>query len=98
MTTCLFARAQRYVTRGHIGFDTFIPFTKDTFITSYIGIPIFFIFWIGYKLYYQTKQIAAEKVDLITGKKEIDDEEEQFNHLQGLKGSRTRWQKLWDAL
>ncbi|KAI0797635.1 dicarbixylic amino acid permease [Abortiporus biennis] len=79
------------------GFDTFIPFTKDTFVTSYIALPTFVLFWGGYKLYYKTKQIAPEKVDLITGKREIDEEEERFNRAEEMKGPKTRWQKIFDS-
>ena len=78
------------------GFDTFIPFTKDTFVTSYIAIPAFVIFWGGYKLFYRTRVIPVEKVDLITGKREIDEEEERFNAAQAAKGPRTTWQKIFD--
>lgn len=80
------------------GFDTFIPFTKDTFVTSYIGLPAFLMFWVGYKLTYRTRLIPAEKVDLITGKREIDEEEERFNRQEELKGPRTKWQKFFDSL
>ena len=80
------------------GYDTFIPFTKDTFVTSYIAIPTFVLFWGSYKIFYKTKQIAPERVDLITGKREIDEEEERFNREEELKGPRTKWQKFWDNL
>ncbi|KAI0831198.1 dicarbixylic amino acid permease [Trametes gibbosa] len=80
------------------GFDTFIPFTKDTFVTAYIGLPVFVVFYVGYKLYYRTSLIPSEKVDLITGKREIDEEEERFNREQEARGPRTRWQKLWENL
>lgn len=76
------------------GFDTFLPFTKDTFVTSYIAIPAFFLFWIGYKLLYRTKVIPLEKVDLDTGRREILEEEERFCEMEALKGPKTRWQKI----
>lgn len=81
-----------------VGFDTFIPFKQDTFITSYIAVPTFVIFYFGYKFTYKTRQISPERVDLITGLREIDEEEERFNKAEELKGPRTRWQKLWDNL
>ncbi|EMD38505.1 hypothetical protein CERSUDRAFT_113683 [Gelatoporia subvermispora B] len=80
------------------GFDTFIPFTKDTFVTSYIALPAFVLFWGGYKLYYRSRVIPLDDVDLVTGKKEIDEEEERFNHKQALLGPRGRWQTIWDSL
>ncbi|KAI9458500.1 dicarbixylic amino acid permease [Russula earlei] len=80
------------------GFDTFIPFTKETFVTAYIGLPIFVLFWGGYKLYYRTSVIPPEKVDLISGKREIDEEEEQYVAKQEAKGPRSFAQRLWDNL
>ncbi|KAI0361984.1 dicarbixylic amino acid permease [Trametes cingulata] len=80
------------------GFDTFIPFKSDTFVTSYIGLPIFVVFYAGYKLYYRSVLIPSDKVDLITGKREIDEEEERFNQAQEARGPRTRWQKIWEDL
>lgn len=76
------------------GFDTFIPFTKDTFVTSYIAIPTFFIFWIGYKVFYRTKLIPLDKIDLNTGRREILEEEERFREKEALKGPQSKWQKI----
>ncbi|KAG8719791.1 hypothetical protein FRC08_001978 [Ceratobasidium sp. 394] len=81
------------------GFDTLIkPMNTPNFITSYIGAPVFFFLWLGYKLYYKTSVIPPEEVDLITGKREIDEEEEQYLAAQDALGPRTWKQKLWDAL
>jgi len=67
-------------------------------VTSYIGLPIFVIFWSGYKLYYRTSLIPAHEVDLITGKREIDEEEEQFIAEEEEKGPRNFLQRMWDNL
>ena len=67
-------------------------------MTSYIGLPIFVIFWSGYKLYYGTSLIPAHEVDLITGKREIDEEEEQFIAEEEEKGPRNFLQRMWDSL
>jgi amino acid transporter len=80
------------------GYDAFIPFKSDTFVTSYIAIPIFFVLWAGYKLYFKTEIIPLMQVDLISGKREIDEEEEQFLLEQAKLGPRTRWQRIWDSL
>jgi amino acid transporter len=55
-------------------------------------------FWAGYKLWYRTKVIPSEKVDLLSGKREIDEEEERFLENEAKKGPRTWRQKLWDSL
>ncbi len=67
-------------------------------MTSYIAIPVFVVFYVGYKLYYRTVLIPSEHVDLITGKREIDEEEERFNKEQEARGPRTKWQQIWDSL
>lgn len=69
-----------------------------TIYRSYIGIPAFLLFWVGYKLWYRTKTIPADQVDLITGKREIDEEEDRYIAEQELKGPQTFWLKLWDSL
>ncbi|KAL0946952.1 hypothetical protein HGRIS_013110 [Hohenbuehelia grisea] len=80
------------------GFDTFIPFTQDTFVTSYIAIPVFLALWAGYKLFYRTKTIPAAHVDLVTGLREIDEEEERYLRDEAAKGPKTGLKKLWDSL
>jgi yeast amino acid transporter len=60
-------------------FSNFSVFTKGqwnvtTFLTSYIGIPIFFIFFVGWKLVKRTKMHHPTEVDLYTGKAAIDAE------------------------
>ncbi|GAB1517478.1 amino acid transporter [Rhizoctonia solani] len=55
-------------------------------------------FFKAYKIYYKTKVIPPREVDLITGKREIDEEEEQYLAQQAALGPRTWKQKLWDAL
>ena len=82
------------------GFDTFIPFTKDTFITSYIGLPVFILFWATYKIRYKTKLIPSDRVDLVTGRKKIEEEDEYYRKMEDAKRSqdRTRWRKIWEAL
>ncbi|KAF8507233.1 dicarbixylic amino acid permease [Gautieria morchelliformis] len=85
------------------GFDTFMPFTQDTFVTSYIGIPIFAIFYVSYKLFYRTRVIPLKEVDLLSGKREIDAEEEknlaeEALERKGSQVSQTAWRKIWDSI
>ncbi|KAF8654054.1 hypothetical protein AX16_003589 [Volvariella volvacea WC 439] len=80
------------------GFDTFLPWRVDNFITSYIGIVSFVVMWVGYKLYYKTRVIKPENIDLVTGVREIDEEEAKYLAEQAAKGPRTRWQRIWDSL
>lgn len=67
-------------------------------MTSYVALPAFVLFWGGYKLWFRTSVIPSEKVDLVTGKRDIDEEEERFLEMQELSGPKTRWQRIWDSL
>ncbi|KAG9310163.1 hypothetical protein JVU11DRAFT_9784 [Chiua virens] len=66
--------------------------------SAYIPIPIFIILWVGYKVYFRTSAVPAAEVDLITGKQEIDDEEEAFLASEKLGGPQSRWQRFWDMV
>ena len=60
-------------------FDAFVHgFNVETFVTSYIGIPLYLIMILGYKLTHRRSGFRPEDVDLFTGKEEIDREEEAF--------------------
>jgi amino acid transporter len=56
------------------GFDVFFPgrFTASSFLTAYVGIPIFLVIYFGHRLYsrHESWAIPSEQVDLLTG---IDD-------------------------
>nr|GAT58728.1 predicted protein [Mycena chlorophos] len=80
------------------GFDTFLPFNKANFVTSYIGVPVFILLWGGYKMFYRTKTIPADKVDLVTGLREIDEAEEEFLAEAKARGPQSLLRRLWDGL
>jgi yeast amino acid transporter len=67
-------------------------------IRSYIGIPTFFILWLGYKIAYKTKVIPLNEVDLVTGLREIDEEEEKFLAEKAVQGPQSMWRNLWDSM
>jgi len=52
------------------GFAAFMPFQVDKFITSYIGIPVYIINVIWWKLYKKTKRVKPEEMDLRTGRRD----------------------------
>ena len=53
-------------------------FDYKIFITGYLGIPLYLIMIIGYKICMRSKRRRAGEVDLYSGKLEIDREEEKF--------------------
>ncbi|ESK82573.1 dicarboxylic amino acid permease [Moniliophthora roreri MCA 2997] len=84
------------------GFDAFIPWTTDDFVTSYIAIPVFIVLFISYKLVKKTKMYNPEEVDLVTGLKEIDEEEMKFEEKRRSKleamGKRSWGRRIWDSI
>jgi len=53
-------------------------FDYKTFITGYLGIPLYLIMIFGYKTVMKSKGKTALNADLHTGKNIIDHEEEKF--------------------
>ncbi|TYJ51597.1 hypothetical protein B9479_007822 [Cryptococcus floricola] len=66
------------------GFDSFMPWDYKTFITNYIGIPVYVIGYCGYKLIRRSKAVKMHEMDLSTGAREFDDidedEEEEMRY------------------
>jgi len=55
------------------GFGTFIGgFQVQDFVAAYVGIPIFFVFYFGWKIVKRTRLIPSAEVDLFTGKAALD--------------------------
>lgn len=55
------------------GFDAFAPtFVIDSFLTAYIGIPIFFGLYFFWKVVKRTKWISPADADIYTGKAAMD--------------------------
>ncbi|KAN0065116.1 hypothetical protein ACQY0O_001613 [Thecaphora frezii] len=61
------------------GWTTFLNgnFTATNFLTSYLGVPMFFLPWIGYKLWKRTKMVPLEEMDLDSGRIDPKDEIEE---------------------
>lgn len=53
-------------------------FDYKTFITSYLGIPVYLILIFGYKIVTGSKSVDPREADLWSGKDEIDREEAEF--------------------
>lgn len=83
------------------GFDAFMPFAYKSFITNYIGIPIYVFGFFGYKFINKTKWISPHQVDLSSGSREFEDlaeyEEEEENPTKGLSFGQkiVYWIKNW---
>lgn len=60
-------------------------FDSSTFITTYLGIPLFIILYVGYKVIMKTSFIKPHEVDLYGGKDRIDREEQEFLAMEAEK-------------
>lgn len=88
-----------------IGWDTFVPFSVQGFITSYFAVafgPSMFLFW---KFLKGTKFVDPREADLVTGKREVDEEckiwedggieVNEKKRLQGMNVVRRTWERIW---
>ncbi|KAG5917661.1 hypothetical protein E4U53_004184 [Claviceps sorghi] len=74
------------------GFQTFMPFSAKDFVAAYITIPIFLLLYLGHKLFYRTAfYIPVDKIDAITGKKEMDD----LAAMEQPRVAKNWLQKIW---
>jgi amino acid transporter len=53
-------------------------FDTSTFVTTYLGIPLYIIMVVGYKVIMKSERVRPETADLYTGKARIDREEAEF--------------------
>ncbi|KAI4191435.1 MAG: hypothetical protein L6R41_000086 [Letrouitia leprolyta] len=54
------------------GFYVFGPWDKDGFVTSYVGIPIYFVLYAFWKVFKRTRWIPSAEADIQTGKAALD--------------------------
>uniref|UniRef100_L2FYU1 Dicarboxylic amino acid permease n=1 Tax=Colletotrichum fructicola (strain Nara gc5) TaxID=1213859 RepID=L2FYU1_COLFN len=92
---CIVALTKNYdvFTGGDFGKEKY-----KTFITGYLGIPLYLILIFGHKFYYKTRGVKPHEADFYTGKDIIDREEEEFlarqaaeQEARGGKESRGGW-------
>ncbi|ORY78626.1 AAT family amino acid transporter [Protomyces lactucae-debilis] len=76
------------------GFWVFLSgnWSATNFITSYIGIVIFAALYLGYKLWRKTSIIPLNKVDLVTGRMDLDIQ------LRPEPEKKSIWKRAYDAV
>lgn len=57
---------------------------------------VYFIMLVGYKLYYRTELIPLTEVDLVSGRREFD-EDEAAEAEEDLQVKKPWWKKLWES-
>jgi amino acid transporter len=88
-----------------LGFDTFVPWDTQGFITSYFGLPFALVVFVGYKYTKGTRFVSSSAADLYSGKIEIDNEcrhweeggieENETQRLAQMNIFRRAWEKCW---
>ncbi|CEQ40091.1 SPOSA6832_01675 [Sporobolomyces salmonicolor] len=80
------------------GFDSFTPkFNHATFITSYLGIPIYCVLYLGHKFWYKTKVLKPDEVDLVSGRREFDEDEAAWKEEEEAAGKKPLWKRIWEG-
>lgn len=73
------------------------PFDYATFITGYLGIPLYLILIFGHILVKKSRGIPSKDVDFYTGKDIIDQDEAEFVEQQRIKAANsTGWAKVYN--
>ncbi|EXJ86771.1 hypothetical protein A1O3_03725 [Capronia epimyces CBS 606.96] len=88
-----------------IGFDCFVPWSTEGFITSYFGLAYAFVAYILGRIIFKSKFVDPKTADIYSGKAEIDQECWQWEHggweenekkrLAEMNLVRRMWEKLW---
>lgn len=65
--------------------------------SAYIAIPIFFLFFVGWRYSDGRGTIPLDRVDLVAIAREIE-ENLEYIKKQRLKGPKSRWRRIWDSL
>lgn len=80
------------------GFDSFIPkFNYKTFITNYCAVPFWLALYFGWKFVHKTKIIPSAEVDLVSGRREFDEDEAMWEEKEALRGKQPWWKRVWEG-
>jgi amino acid transporter len=72
-------------------------FDTKTFVTTYLGIPLYIIMFFGYKFFMKTKLIKPEDVDMYGGKARIDADEAEYIEAEEARkgGPETKLERIY---
>lgn len=65
--------------------------------SAYIAVPIFCLFFVGWRYYDGRGTIPLDRVDLVAIAREIEENLEYIKQKR-LKGPKSRWRRIWDSL
>lgn len=66
-------------------------FDYKSFITAYLGIPLYLMLIVGYKVFARSKRVRPHEADLWTGKEEVDREEAEYAAAREMEGRSGGW-------
>ena len=88
-----------------IGFDNFVPWSTQGFVTSYFGFAFSIFMFFFWKVIKKTKIVRSANVDLFAGKSEVDEEcqhweeggieENEKRRLAQMSFARRCWERCW---
>ncbi|KAK2612650.1 hypothetical protein QQS21_001266 [Conoideocrella luteorostrata] len=87
-----------------IGFDSFVPFKPQGFVTGYFCIPYSSTLYFGCKIWKKTKIVDPRTADLVSGKAEVDEECRIWEEGGIDKNWRARlaemplWRRCWERM
>ena len=72
-------------------------FDTSTFVTTYLGIPLYFILFFGHMIYTKSKKIKSSEADLYSGKDKIDRDEAEFLAAESARkgGPETKAERIY---
>ncbi|KAK7892424.1 hypothetical protein LTR67_007521 [Exophiala xenobiotica] len=100
-----FALVIGWLTMIFIGFDTFVPFSTEGFVTSYFGLAFGLVCFLAWKIIKRTKLVDPKTCDIYSGKAEIDADcriwedggivENEKRRLAQMNTFKRTWARIW---
>lgn len=88
-----------------MGFDVFVPWDTQGFVTFYFGLAFGFVMFVFWKVWKKTKWVSPANADLYTGLAEVDEEckcwespeakEKEHERLAQMNVFSRTWEKMW---
>ena len=73
------------------GFYVFKPWSVNDFITAYVGIPIYLVLFVFWKILRRTSFVRPAEADIFTGKAALDAADAHWPE----RIPRNIWEKIW---
>ncbi|KAK7728925.1 Proline-specific permease [Botryosphaeria dothidea] len=81
-----------------VGFDVFVPFSVQGFVTSYFGVAFSTVAFVVWKVVKKTKFVKPEEADIWSGKAEVDEECKIWEDAPPEPPAKNPLMRAWNAL